>query len=58
MNAVDSEHLAYPPDRALWEQPELQPVLAARDVTRMYRLLQKNGYSPSETLGVQLVTLP
>ncbi len=45
MNAVDSEHLAYPPDRALWEHPEMRAVLAARDMTRLYRLLQKYGYS-------------
>jgi len=45
MNALDSEHLSYPPDQALWERPEMRAVLAARDVTRMYRLLQRQGYS-------------
>jgi len=45
MNAVDSGHLSYPPDRALWEHPAMRAVLAARDVTRLYRLLQKHGYS-------------
>jgi transcriptional regulator with XRE-family HTH domain len=45
VNAVDSGHLAYPPDRSLWETPDMRAALAARDVTRMYRLLQKHGYS-------------
>ncbi|HSV66661.1 MAG TPA: hypothetical protein VLJ59_12230 [Mycobacteriales bacterium] len=33
------------PDPALWEGPDIRAVLAVRDITRLYRLLQAHSYS-------------
>ena len=45
MNVVSSDHLPCPPDPVTWDEPAMRAGLAARDVTRVYRLLQKLGYS-------------
>jgi hypothetical protein len=39
VNAIQTPQL--PPDRGPWEHPELRLALAARDITRPSRLLQK-----------------
>jgi len=39
VNAIQTPQL--PPDRDPWEQPELRLALAARDITGLFRLLQK-----------------
>ncbi len=43
MNAL--EHLAKKPDVATWQRPEMQAALADRDVTKVFQLLQRVGYS-------------
>jgi hypothetical protein len=45
VNAVSSPHLSYPPDPQMWERTEMRAALGARDITRVYRLLQNLGYS-------------
>jgi hypothetical protein len=45
VNAVSALHLSCPPDPQMWERPEMRAALGARDITRVYRLLQRFGYS-------------
>src|SRR6266511_2778958 len=39
------EHLAKKPDVATWQRPEMHAALADRDVTKVFQLLQRVGYS-------------
>jgi transcriptional regulator with XRE-family HTH domain len=43
MNAIDSDRDGVDPEE--WERPAMRAALAARDITRVYRLLQKIGFS-------------
>ena len=43
MNAIGYQHDQVDP--AEWERPEMRAALAERDITRVYRLLQKIGFS-------------
>jgi transcriptional regulator with XRE-family HTH domain len=46
MNAVDElESLRLRPDPCVWDVPAVAEAVAARDITRVYRSLQKIGYS-------------
>src|SRR5262250_2561081 len=43
VNAVSYERDSVDPEE--WDRPEMRTALAARDITRIYRLLQKAGFS-------------
>ena len=43
MNAIESDRDGVDPEE--WERPAMRAALAARDVTRVYRLLQRIGFS-------------
>ncbi len=42
---VSSDRLSSPPDPQAWEPLDVRALLAARDITELYRLLQKFGYT-------------
>ena len=46
MNTIQTPHL--PPDQCPWEHPELRLALAARDITRSFRVLQT--HAPRESI--------
>ncbi len=43
MNTIGDDHDGVDPE--VWDRPEMRAVLAERDITRVYRLLQKFGFS-------------
>jgi predicted transcriptional regulator len=43
MNTLDDDHDRVHPE--LWERPVMRAALANRDITTVYRLLQKEGFS-------------
>jgi len=49
VNATDGGTvLLVPPEPETWDPPEMRAALNVQDVTRMYRLLQKRGYSQQQ----------
>jgi transcriptional regulator with XRE-family HTH domain len=48
VNSVFPTRSNQQPDPETWEDPPMRQALAERDVTRIYRLLQKLGYSQQQ----------
>ncbi len=49
VNATDGGTvLPVPPEPETWDPPEMRAALNVQDVTRIYRLLQKRGYSQQQ----------
>jgi transcriptional regulator with XRE-family HTH domain len=56
MNTITCDHHTVPPEE--WERPHMRAALAGRDITRVYRLLQKLGFSQQQIAALTGQSLP